>query len=185
MHCLVFLHFRIDMKNYTGLGETYLVVSGTVIGKDNIIFLPKISVLQINSRWIWPSGFFFHENRWANKVSLPLLLNSVQFLQYHFFCIHFYCVLFHLSSYKRTQNWETLHHSWTVRIRQKTWTSKVIVAFLNAALQSSLLLWSNWRLKKKLSARWWRKYLMAIPSRKEIKSKLLKRGLPRRKYWGR
>lgn len=59
MHCLVFLHFRIDMKNYTGLRETYLVVSGTVIGKDNIIFLPKISVLQIISRWIWPSGFFF------------------------------------------------------------------------------------------------------------------------------
>ena len=79
--------------------------------------------------------FFLHESRWdiffllwASFLFYFTESHSIPIRFVLFYSIHFYSVLFHLSSNKRSQNCKPLRHSWTAWMRQKTSTSKLIVA---------------------------------------------------------
>ena len=140
--------------------------------------------------------FFFHESRWdiffllcASFLFCFTESRSIPIRFVLFYSIHFYSVLFHLSSNKRSQNCKPLRHTWTAWMRQKTSTSKLIVANQLTAEERNFLQGSLQpvgatveRLKKKLSIRRRRKQPNVLPSRKRIPIKLLKRDLPRRTY---
>ena len=79
--------------------------------------------------------FFFHESRWdiffllcASFLFCFTESRSIPIRFVLFYSIHFHSVLFHLSSNKRSQNCKPLRHTWTAWMRQKTSTSKLIVA---------------------------------------------------------